>query len=66
MSAPTRNSASSKQPEQMMEIEIKFAKGKVDFVIVHFGDDAISLAKVSLLFLCHSNLSFYVSFSIHQ
>lgn len=29
-----------------MEIEIKFAKGKLDYVNVHRGDDPIVLAKV--------------------
>lgn len=36
-------------PQQMMEIEIKFAKGKVDYVIVHYGDDPITLAKVNFI-----------------
>lgn len=31
---------------QLMEIEIKFAKGKLDYVNVHRGDDPIVLAKV--------------------
>jgi hypothetical protein len=33
----------------MMEIEIKFGKGRSDRVQVHYGDDAGELAKVSLL-----------------
>jgi len=31
----------------MMEIEIKFGKGKTDHVSVHFGDDPQKLAEVS-------------------
>jgi hypothetical protein len=38
---------SSPVGQQMMEIEIKFAKGKVDFVTVHYGEDPVSLAKVT-------------------
>jgi hypothetical protein len=38
---------SSPVGQQMMEIEIKFAKGKVDFVTVHYGEDPVSLAKVN-------------------
>lgn len=36
---------------QLMEIEIKFAKGKLDYVNVHRGDDPIVLAKVSKWYL---------------
>jgi hypothetical protein len=36
--------------QQMMEIEIKFGKGKLDFVIVHYGDDPVMLAKVCSVF----------------
>jgi hypothetical protein len=36
--------------QQMMEIEIKFGKGKVDFVIVHYGDDPVMLARVCSFF----------------
>lgn len=32
---------------QMMEIEIKFAKGKLDYVNVHHGDEPLALAKVN-------------------
>eukprot|EP01031_Cornospumella_fuschlensis_P035546 gene35546-43102_t len=31
--------------QEMMEIEIKFGKGKTDHVIVHYGDDPLSLAQ---------------------
>jgi hypothetical protein len=37
--------------QQMMEIEIKFGKGKVDYVVVHYGDDPVMLAKVCACFL---------------
>lgn len=32
---------------EMMEIEIKFSKGRSDRVLVHFGDDPTDLATVS-------------------
>lgn len=32
--------------QEMMEIEIKFGKGKTDHVVVHYGDDPYSLAQV--------------------
>lgn len=34
--------------QPMMEIEIKFGKGKTDFIMVNYGDNPESLAEVSL------------------
>lgn len=36
----------SNNKTEMMEIEIKFNKGKTDRVLVHYGDDPEDLAKV--------------------
>ena len=33
----------------MMEIEIKFGKGRTDRVKIHYGDDPAQLAKVQAL-----------------
>jgi hypothetical protein len=35
--------------EEMMVIDINFAKGKSDEIIVHFGDQAVDLAEASLI-----------------
>jgi hypothetical protein len=35
----------------MLEIEIKFSKGRSDRVLVHYGDDPIELAKVDFIII---------------
>jgi hypothetical protein len=37
--------------KQMMEIEISFGKGRSDHVLVHYGDDPYTLAKVFSIIL---------------
>jgi hypothetical protein len=32
--------------QEMIEIEIKFGKGRTDHVIIHYGDDPFDVAQV--------------------
>lgn len=48
-------SGSYSEKREMMEIEIKFSKGRTDRILVYFGDDPEELAKVSV-FLLYSSL----------
>jgi hypothetical protein len=53
--------------EIMMEIEIKFGKGRSDNVLVYHGDDPMELAQVSSfsIFL-YSDCQFYICFKTQQ